>query len=59
MHYELMQRDVEPFDQFYYVVDDQNWNIFIKAVDLNCNEIELPVAFHIVDLNPPLPICTQ
>jgi len=54
-----MQRDIEPFDQFYYVVDSQDWNIFIKAVDLNCNEIGLPGAFHIVDLNPPLPICAQ
>lgn len=59
MHYELMQSDIEPFDQFYYIVDSNDWSIFIKAVDLNCNEIELPGAFHIVDLNPPLPICAQ
>jgi len=59
MHYELMQSDIEPFDQFYYIVDSNDWNIFIKAVDLNCNEIGLPAAFHIVDLNPPLPICAQ
>jgi hypothetical protein len=54
-----MQRDIEPFDQFYYVVDSQDWNIFIKAVDLNCTEIELPIAFHIVSLNPEQPICAQ
>ena len=59
MHYQLMQSDIEPFDQFYYVVDSQDWNIFIKAVDLNCNEIELPTAFHIVSLNPEQPICAQ
>jgi len=54
-----MQSDIEPFDQFYYIVDSNDWSIFIKAVDLNCNEIGLPGAFHIVDLNPPLPICAQ
>lgn len=59
MHYELMQSDIEPFDQFYYIVDSNDWSIFIKAVDLNCNEIGLPTAFHIVSLNPPLPICAQ
>jgi len=59
MHYELMQSDIEPFDQFYYIVDSQDWNIFIKAVDLNCNEIGLPGAFHIVSLNPEQPICAQ
>lgn len=59
MHYQLMQSDIEPFEQFYYVVDSNDWNVFIKAVDLNCNEISLPVAFHIVDLNPQQPICAQ
>jgi hypothetical protein len=59
MHYELMQSDIEPFDQFYYIVDSQDWNIFIKATDLECNEIALPPAFSIVDLNPEQPICAQ
>ena len=59
MKYLLMQMDIEPFDQFYYVVDSQDPNIFIKAVDLNCNEIVLPVAFHIISLDPEQPICAQ
>ena len=58
MKYLLMQSDVEPFNQFYYVVDSQDTNIFIKATDLECNEISLPAAFSIVDLNPDQPACS-
>jgi hypothetical protein len=58
MKYQLMQSDVEPFNQFYYVVDSQNPNTFIKATDLECNEISLPAAFSIVDLNPEQPTCS-
>ena len=57
MKYLLMQMDIEPFNQFYYVVDSQDANIFIKATDLECNEIGLPVAFSIVNLNPEQPTC--
>lgn len=57
MKYLLMQMDVEPFTQFYYVVNSQDVNIFIKAIDLECNEIGLPPAFSIVDLNSPTPSC--
>jgi len=57
MKYLLMQMDIEPFTQFYYVVDSQDANIFIKATDLECNEIGLPAAFSIVDLNAPTPSC--
>ena len=52
-----MQMDIEPFNQFYYVVDSQDANIFIKATDLECNEISLPAAFSIVDINPQQPTC--
>ena len=58
MKYLLMQMDVEPFTQFYYVVDLQDPNIFIKATDLECNEIGLPGAFSIIDLNPEQPTCS-
>ena len=57
MKYQLMQSNVEPFNQFYYVVNSQDVNIFIKAVDLECNEIGLPAAFSIVNLNAPTPDC--
>lgn len=58
MKYQLMQMDVEPFTQFYYVVNSQDPNIFIKATDLECNEIGLPGAFSIIDLNPEQPTCS-
>lgn len=57
MKYLLMQSDIEPFNQFYYVVNSQDANIFIKSTDLECNEIPLPPAFSIVDLNPEQPTC--
>jgi len=58
MKYQLMQMDIEPFNQFYYVVDSQDPNIFIKATDLECNEIGLPGAFSIINLNPEQPTCS-
>jgi hypothetical protein len=54
-----MKMDVEPFEQFYYITDSQDVTIFIKAIDLQCNEIGLPAAFSIVELNTPEPICAQ
>ena len=59
MKYHLMKMDVEPFEQFYYITDSQDVTIFIKAIDLQCNEIGLPAAFSIVELNTPEPICAQ
>jgi hypothetical protein len=58
MKYQLMQMDIEPFNQFYYVVNSQDLNIFIKATDLECNEINLPAAFSIVNLDPEQPPCS-
>lgn len=58
MHYILMRADIEESFDFYYIVDD-SWQIFIKAIDINCNEIGLPAAFHIVDRFAEPPACAQ
>ena len=58
MHYILMRADIEEGFDFYYIVDD-SWQTFIKAIDMNCNEIGLPVAFHIVDRFAEPPACAQ
>jgi len=58
MKYILVHNDTEPFNNFYYVVDSQDPNIFIKATDLECNETGLPAAFSIVNLNPEQPTCS-
>tara|TARA_R110000868_G_C10826671_1_gene759030 strand:+ start:793 stop:963 length:171 start_codon:yes stop_codon:yes gene_type:complete len=50
--------DGQKDETFYYIVDE-TWQIFIQAVDMNCNEIGLPVAFHIEDRNAPTPPCAQ
>lgn len=60
MHYILAQDDTGTLQdpQFYYVVDD-SWQEFIKAIDKDCNEIGLPVAFHLVDRYAQPPACAQ
>lgn len=60
MNYLLCKNDIDGHkdELFYYVVDD-SYQTFIKAIDENCNEISLPMAFTIVDRNPVLPSCVQ
>ena len=58
MHYILAQDDsgILQDPEFYYVVED-DWNTFVKAIDKNCNEIGLPVAFHLIDRFSTPPAC--
>jgi hypothetical protein len=60
MHYILAKDDTGalPDPEFYYVVED-DWQVFVKAIDKNCNEIGLPVAFHLVDRFAQPPTCAQ
>ena len=60
MHYILAQDDSGALQdpEFYYVVED-DWQVFVKAIDKNCNEIGLPVAFHLVDRSAEPPPCAQ
>jgi hypothetical protein len=57
MRYFLIQDDMDPSIQMYYVVEDTSNNL-IKVVDKDCNECDPPTAHSIIDTNPPLPPCT-
>jgi hypothetical protein len=50
--------DGQKDETFYYIVDD-SWQVFIKAIDMNCNEVGLPVAFSILDRFAEPPACAQ
>ena len=60
MQYLLAKNDLdgEKSETFYYVVSDDR-STFIKAIDMDCNEIGLPQAFHFLDINSEPPICAQ
>ena len=60
MHYILAHDDSGTFadPEFYYVVED-DWQTFVKAIDKDCNETGLPVAFHLVDRYAEPPACAQ
>lgn len=58
MRYMLIQDDLNPEIQMYYIMED-DINQLIKVVDLNCNECQPPTVHSIIDSNPPLPICAQ
>lgn len=60
MHYILAQSDMDGHkdETFYYVVSE-DWQTFIKAIDMDCNEIDLPTAFHLVDRFAQPPACAQ
>ena len=58
MRYVLIQDDMNPSTQMYYVLEDDSNNL-IKVVDKDCNECNPPGAHSIIDSNPPLPPCAQ
>lgn len=57
MHY-ILSQDNTTGANFYYVVED-DWQTFVKAIDENCNEIGLPVAFQLIDRFATPPPCVQ
>jgi hypothetical protein len=58
MKYYLIQDDMNPSIQMYYVIEEGT-NSLLKVIDMDCNECGPPIAHSIIDSNPPLPPCAQ
>jgi hypothetical protein len=58
MKYYLIQDDMNPSIQMYYVIEEGT-NSLLKVIDMNCNECGAPAAHSIIDNNPPIPPCAQ
>ena len=55
--YKLIQDDMDPSIQMYYVMEDGTNNL-IKVIDKDCNECGPPLAHSVIE-QPVTPPCIQ